>query len=203
MDADRVLKSELLERRAVQITTPIVMLARLGGDFAMGVLVLLYAGIDAMAWLSIPEAREDVRSADFMTWCDRYLLPGTDLRCSSEDLYAARCGLLHTFSGEARKIRTGQAKLLCYTYGTEPASALQEKLDFVAKGTGKADAIAVHIDSLVRAFLKGVERFDVALAENSEALRVAENRIRQQYGELPEEAIRLWRDYKGLLGDAD
>ena len=57
-------------------------------------LVLLYAGIDALAWLALPSG--DVNGSDFVKWVNTYLLPDSGLQCTAEDIWAARCGLLHS-----------------------------------------------------------------------------------------------------------
>ena len=59
-------------------------------------MILVYSGIDAFAWLNRPGNIEDVRRTDFEQWVDTYLLPDSGLNCSSSDLYAARCGLVHS-----------------------------------------------------------------------------------------------------------
>lgn len=56
-------------------------------------LMLTYAAIDQMSWLSIPG---DMSSGkDFKTWVKKYMLGNSNLVCSEDDLWAARNGLLH------------------------------------------------------------------------------------------------------------
>jgi len=59
-------------------------------------LTLIYTGIDTVGWLDSnnPCATRD----SFMGWTNRYLLSSNRLACTAIDLYAARCGLLHTFT---------------------------------------------------------------------------------------------------------
>src|SRR5207245_8304759 len=68
-------------------------------------LILLYAGIDAMAWLDRPASQRDVIEADFVQWAERYLLSQPSPGLTGEDLYGARCGLLHSHTGESKKHR--------------------------------------------------------------------------------------------------
>jgi hypothetical protein len=35
--------------------------------------ILIYAGIDAMAFLGMPANRQDVTSHDFITWAEKYM----------------------------------------------------------------------------------------------------------------------------------
>jgi hypothetical protein len=68
-------------------------------------LALLYSGIDTMAWLGVPDNREDVTGNDFTRWADHYLLPDSGLACTSLDLYSSRCGIVHSMTAESRTIR--------------------------------------------------------------------------------------------------
>jgi hypothetical protein len=71
-------------------------------------LIVLYAGIDSLAWLSADE--EIVTGKSFIAWTERYMLPGRFLRGIGTDLYAARCALLHTRTAQSRLSRSGSAR---------------------------------------------------------------------------------------------
>lgn len=75
-------------------------------------LAALYSSIDKMAWLSIPG--EDNAGQDFKDWVDRYLIAGRQVAYTADDLWAARCGLLHTGAAESRDYRKNNAKLVYY-----------------------------------------------------------------------------------------
>ena len=79
-------------------------------------LVVLYSTIDSIASLSSTHDR-DVTRQDFEGWVNRFLLPGSKLTCTSTDLYAARCGVLHSFSAYSSIQRRGKARLICYAWG--------------------------------------------------------------------------------------
>ncbi len=68
-------------------------------------LILLYSAIDGMAWLSLPEQDETVRRGDFESWVEKYFMPVMRIQgytdVTAEDLYAARCALVHTQTAEA------------------------------------------------------------------------------------------------------
>jgi hypothetical protein len=81
-------------------------------------LVLLYAGIDSMAWLARDPADEDVTRGDFVRWCEAYLLRPPTPHCSGVDLYGARCGILHSHAAGSRLMREGQARPLWYELPT-------------------------------------------------------------------------------------
>jgi hypothetical protein len=117
-------------------------------------LVLLYSGIDTMAWLGLPNNQQDVTGEDFIQWTDRYLLPDSGIPCSSLDLYSSRCGIVHSMTGESRAIRRGVAKRIFYAWGNHRAEDLQQILDRIGQ-----PILAVQLDTLVTAFRIAIDRF--------------------------------------------
>jgi len=117
-------------------------------------LALLYSGIDTMAWLGLPDKREDVTRNDFTRWADHYLLPDSGLACTSLDLYSSRCGIVHSMTAESSTIRRGDAKRIFFAWGNRGAEDLQR----IADRIGHAGC-AVHVDTLIKAFQTAVNRF--------------------------------------------
>jgi len=67
-------------------------------------LSLMYSLIDHMAYLDMPDDQMDVKGTDFEKWCKDYLdLEALDIQ--AQDLYAARCGILHSAIAESRLSR--------------------------------------------------------------------------------------------------
>jgi len=79
-------------------------------------LILIYSAIDTTGWLDSNEAFATRTS--FMNWVDDYLLKASSLQCTSLDLYAARWGLLHTFTADSQLSFSGKARSICYAWGT-------------------------------------------------------------------------------------
>jgi hypothetical protein len=117
-------------------------------------LVLLYSAIDTSAWLGSDALY--ATKADFLNWTDCYLLKGRDLDCTSIDLYAARCGLLHTFSPNSRIAAYGDARLICYAWGDASQPVLQAATD---KIHGSSQYTTVHFDDLYEAWRLGLDAF--------------------------------------------
>ena len=89
-------------------------------------LVLVYSGIDAAGGLYASDPAAPV-GARFIDWVTRYLLPATPkLEASAQDLYGARCGLLHNFSSESNLSRRGGARQVQYAWGNSSAATLIE-----------------------------------------------------------------------------
>ena len=127
-------------------------------------LVLLYSAIDMMAWLNIRDVISDTSSSSFVKLVNDFISPTGQLpQCSPDDLYGARCGLLHTRTPESRTARSGQARKLLYAYGSKTARELQGLID-----TCESDEIPVHVDSLVKAVRLGLDRFADSLVDDWE-----------------------------------
>lgn len=75
-------------------------------------LATIYASIDRMAWLI--SASEESTSTEFKKWADQFLIVGESFNFNSSDLWAARCGLLHTGAAESRDYRKNNANLIYY-----------------------------------------------------------------------------------------
>jgi hypothetical protein len=117
-------------------------------------LVLIYSAIDTVGWLDSnnPYATKD----GFLQWVDTYLLKAKILNCKSIDLYAARCGLLHTFSSDSRLSSFGKARQICYAWGKANVEDLQKTIDC----SDDADKyVAVHVNDLYEAWRMGVLLF--------------------------------------------
>src|SRR5256885_1307348 len=91
--------------------------------YAMPGLILLYSLVDTMAWLSLPEGVEDVKGTDFIGWVRTYGLEQRVAPCTADELYGARCGLLHSFSPDSRRSRRGGIRPIYYRCGRVAGAA--------------------------------------------------------------------------------
>jgi len=135
-------------------------------------LILLYSSIDLMASLNRAPAKPKVEKSDFVEWVNIYLLPGSELNCSAIDLYAARCGLVHSYSPDSVLSRDLKAKKLYYAHGNKKATELQTRIN----DSPQKDIIAVHIDQLFKALKVAVGRFASALKSNPSKEKLAAQR---------------------------
>ena len=122
-------------------------------------LVLLYSAIDVFASLLRPETEPDTSGVHFKKWADDYLIGPSQLKIGSEDLWGARCGLLHTHSPSSRVSRQGQANELHYYRAHAPTSAMQRALDSALKSVRASGKLPVDVDFLYAAFENAVSRF--------------------------------------------
>lgn len=139
---------------------------------SMPALLLLYAGIDLLAWLEAPGDQTELRGSDFKSWCLRYLLPESGLECNANELWAARCALLHNVAAEDRELRKAGTRSILYAMSTDRPDA--------AEADSPADGVKVAIPALREAFRRAVTRYcedfdrsDVPAAREAALLRRA------------------------------
>lgn len=86
----------------------------------LGTLILLYSGIDMLASLTRPKTQMDTDGATFKDWVRTYLLPRKPaLKITAEDIWGARCGILHTNQPDSKTSRKGVARVLQYVKGEQ------------------------------------------------------------------------------------
>jgi hypothetical protein len=127
-------------------------------------LILLYAGIDIFgSWLR-PKSRLENNSKDFRDWADRYLLKGSSLPLTADDLWGARCGLLHAATAGSKNSRAGQAREIHYIRaGEDCATFVQQQMQ--QAGHNK---VVVDVDAFFNAFCEGVGRFIQDIGKDSQ-----------------------------------
>jgi hypothetical protein len=133
-------------------------------------LILSYSAMDAMSWLYAANPAATVRQR-FTAWVERYALPTvTRLCCTSTELYAARCGLLHTFTADSDLSAKGVRKIL-YAWGSANLSDLE-------RATEAVDAtawVAVHVSDLTTAVRLGIaQMFEDSQSDPVLAARIAQ-----------------------------
>lgn len=83
-------------------------------------LTIIYSGIDSFGLLAAPPAVLDASGNTFRQWCEKYILTrlqsvdGTLI--TSADLWAARCGVLHTSTPLSKLERDGNARQVFYQF---------------------------------------------------------------------------------------
>ena len=154
-------------------------------------LILIYSGIDIMAWLNLPENQKDVKQEDFKDWINTYLIPNSDILCTADDIYSARCSILHSFTSESKKTREGNARMIFYSYGKKKAEELQEMLN-----TKSIDAVALNIDYFYEAFRKAVICFKRDLLNDSERAEIVYKRGDKFFMSLPPTYDDVKNSYK-------
>jgi len=130
-------------------------------------LVLIYALVDSLAWAAAGNTQPKVGKR-FESWVSTWLLPELAQfaqTVTATDLYAARCGVLHTLTGDSDLSTAGHAKRIMYAWGTARA----EVLEAVIRETKQTSHVALHYDDLHTALVRATARF-LESANNDPAL---------------------------------
>jgi hypothetical protein len=116
-------------------------------------LALIYVGIDVMANISQRD-KEQANRHDFVYWSEKYMNCSSRLGVSGLDLYAARCGVLHSYTSDSGLSRRRHARRIFYTWGNKTSdepNAVLHRLGLTEK--------MVKIEELSGAFEDGVSAF--------------------------------------------
>jgi hypothetical protein len=124
-------------------------------------LILLYSGIDIASFL---DTDNPVVHERFATWVEKYLLAGSSLKCSANDLYGARCGLVHSYSPVSTLSKTGKAVPIGYAWKPSTAARLEKLIEAHAALSRKVGSkpeyvIAVQGEYLIESFRAGLGSF--------------------------------------------
>lgn len=136
------------------------------------VLTIIYSGIDAFGLLAAAPAVLDANRTTFKQWSEKYILPrlqtveGTAI--TADDLYAARCGVLHTSTPLSSLEREGRACQLFYEFKGKTG------INMILNAQLKP--VRIDIEKLAMAFKEGGIAFLTDLKNDSNALKVADDR---------------------------
>lgn len=132
--------------------------------------ILIYAAMDAMAYLGIPESQEEVGKADFITWAAAHIrLPGKE-QLTGEDLYGARCAMLHAYGVRSRMSRGGRCRLIGYMDKSNPPLRYN--------ATVSQELVLVSVPALADALFAGIDRYLVAIFSDKRRGALVEERLK-------------------------
>lgn len=113
-------------------------------------LILIYSTIDSVSWLTARDISTKGVRQRFEFWTEKWILPSLPIKCSSTELYAARCAILHTFTSHSDLSLRGDARRVVYAYGAASTIALQNKLNSEA-------FVVVHVQELYSAVKEAID----------------------------------------------
>ena len=146
---------------------------------------LVYSCIDSLAALTRPTTQPDTTRREFIDWVNRYLIPSPHLSCSAEDIYGARCGILHTYSPESRMRRAGQAQRLVYYWKSGPPPDATIPLP--------PDAIVIALEDLISALEQAVDNFLMDIDADNDLMNRVEHHRRELLCYKPYKTIVIHR----------
>lgn len=112
---------------------------------------LVFAAIDALAALTRPINQPETDGATFRAWATRFLHPDQRINCTVEDLWGARCGVLHTYSPEAIRAAARGARRIYYQWRQGPAADAVRELP--------ARSVVVIVEDLYAALFDAVHAY--------------------------------------------
>lgn len=124
-------------------------------------LSVLYMAIDRAAW--VISTKEEIDKHDFIAWANKFLIADNTVDFSGLDLWAARCGLLHTGAAESRDYRKNGANLIYYKVKAEMSDERVLKLidGWLAEIGVTPDRVRfVDYFWLAQELLKAMQRFE-------------------------------------------
>jgi hypothetical protein len=174
-----------IERFTVDTVDAISKLAK--GNLYTQALVILYSAIDTLAWTNLPG--RDVSQKDFVAWVDKYIRPESKFGCTADDLFGARCGLVHSGAAESRKSRKGEAHEIWYATSPHSISTLQE----YAKQSNQS-AKVIYFTDLIAAFVDASQEFYNEISNDEVKQELVDERIRRWIIFLPTPTVMQKRD---------
>ncbi|NOU94889.1 hypothetical protein GC093_16910 [Paenibacillus sp. LMG 31456] len=144
-------------------------------------LVLLYSGIDIVASLNT-EIGRDVQRSDFINWVNKYMIPHINIPLTGDDIYSARCAVVHSMRSESKMSRQGKAIQIFYTWGDKESEELQNLINLT-----NMKHIAIKFETLFQAFRLGIVDFFEEAETDTQILHNIFNRAQSMlsYSELP------------------
>jgi hypothetical protein len=145
-------------------------------------LCLLYSLIDVTA--SLERRPPEGTKAAFVRWVEENMLKRQPLSCSALELYAARCGVLHTFTPDSDLSRDGLARTIVYAWGNARAEDLAE----AGRRLGRND-VAIHIADLLACFRAGLDAYLEGVVHDSGRLRSIEQQATPWFIHMHQEIV--------------
>jgi len=126
-----------------------------------GAVLLTYCALDAMAFLSMPAGKQKVVGPDFKNWVEKYMKTGPEqpYQYDKEDLYGARCGIVHTYGAESDLSRENKCKKIVYKPNCLKHFYVPAK---------HPDLVVLGVDLFIQDFYDAVDKFlaDIEKDEN-------------------------------------
>jgi hypothetical protein len=140
-------------------------------------LVIIFSAIDTFGLLDAPSNQTSATGSSFKEWAKKYIIPHQGITFTEEDLWGARCGILHTHTSDSDLAKKGKAKILVYITGDYTSDiAKQRAADIIAMPGG--NHLPVHFDNIYQAFIASFAPFILDLKAKCTSDVAIEARLR-------------------------
>jgi len=137
-------------------------------------LILIYCGVDAMSYLDMPLNQKEVHSKDFIQWAEHYLGPNLSnktTRITGDEIYSARCAMVHTYSVESKRTNSGSVRIIGYVVGGNQSIMWNPKV--------ASNMVLLRIETLKDAFFAAIDRFLVKSYADKQKQTILEIRLKK------------------------
>ena len=114
-------------------------------------LILIYSAIDSVSWIASEDPNEGV-GLRFKKWVDTWMLKDSKLQCNAEEIYSARCGILHTLTPNSTLSQNKGIRQIAYAWGKAKNEDLMESISELSMTD---NLVSVHLEDLFLAFRRG------------------------------------------------
>jgi hypothetical protein len=130
-------------------------------------LILIYSTIDSISWLSTENS--DQRNKEyFQNWVDTWMLKHYPLPCTSLELYAARCGILHTLTPSSDLSKKKGVRQISYAWGNASHIDLENTIQVL----GNRSLVAVHVNDILTSLRSGFIDFLSSIESNENSKKL-------------------------------
>jgi hypothetical protein len=113
-------------------------------------LMLLYATIDGFSYLANIGDKDNGDAVK--EWINKWMLPKYPMPCSADDIWSARCGMLHKQRSISNKTISGMAKEIQYVFKGYSGQKMQLVWDLVNPGK----TVVISVEDLMWSFRHGI-----------------------------------------------
>jgi len=156
---------------------------------------LTYVLMDSLATMKYGHLEKSSKKR-FLSWSNNYIPDFFDNYCSPEDLYGARCAILHTMTAASSLTEAGVAKRVIYLSGNESPDILEKSQTLWSK----AGFTCIYQTTLIAQLKKGMAKLAGELKSDSILRESYSNSNKNRYVNVPN---HLYESVVTLLSKPD
>jgi hypothetical protein len=166
-------------------------LPKSNNDSVIATLILIYATIDIVSKLAfLNNSNMNAVNKRYKGWVKKYLLPNLDAECTANDIYSARCAVIHSHTTESDLVQRKEAKEILYSWGGASIANLKAVGDEIKDY--KERFRYLHVDSLIEALETGLNQFkDVASTHSQNQIDAYNKHLYKFYKPLKKEKVDI------------
>lgn len=157
-------------------------------------LVMLYSAIDSVSWLASGDNQESGKA--FRRWVSDWMLKDPKIKCNAGELYAARCGLVHTLTPTSNLTKKGTRKV-AYSWGTGDNSHLEKLINRLGH---EPELVSVHLSDLIQSFRNGMADYLQYVYQDPQRMKAFDEKCGQHFTTLSIERVEEAMTLLGLSG---